>query len=287
MELQFAPRVDRKGGIDAMRKSRPFVALIAVGIVAVLVVTNAWTISRYNNARQRQTRSLAAQLALSGVLMSLLDAETGQRGYLISEDPQYLTPFVTARGQLREHLLEVRELLQDDPEQLSELAEVERLAMQKMRELEKNVAAQQQDETGTALELVRTDEGKLLMDEVRARVARLQERINLSFAERTEQTRNAFGLAFAVVLAASAGLIVLGILILWIDRDLAAREKLEISLREALEGERRSREAAEALANEVTAQTKEVEQALRDERSALERSERKVQELERRLGSDA
>lgn len=270
-----------------MRKSRPFVALIAVGIVAVLVVTNAWTISRYNNARQRQTRSLAAQLALSGVLMSLLDAETGQRGYLISEDPQYLTPFVTARGQLREHLLEVRELLQDDPEQLSELAEVERLAMQKMRELEKNVAAQQQDETGTALELVRTDEGKLLMDEVRARVARLQERINLSFAERTEQTRNAFGLAFAVVLAASAGLIVLGILILWIDRDLAAREKLEISLREALEGERRSREAAEALANEVTAQTKEVEQALRDERSALERSERKVQELERRLGIDA
>ena len=268
-----------------MRKSRPIIALVAVGIVAVLVVTNAWTIGRYNAARQRQTRSLAAQLALSGVLMSLLDAETGQRGYLISEDPQYLTPFVTARTQLRQHLLELRELVGDDPEQLAQIAGIERLSMEKMRELEHTVAVQQQDETTRALQLVRTDEGKLLMDEIRARTSRLQERINLSFAERTQQTQEAFTLASAIVFAASAGLILLGILLLWIDRDLAAREKLEASLREALDSERKSREAAEALAHEVTEQTKEVELRLRQERVAREESERKIRDLEQRLGS--
>lgn len=270
-----------------MRKSRPVVALVAVGILAVLVITNAWTMGRYNNARQRQTRSLSAQLALSGVLTALLDAETGQRGYLISEDAQYLTPFVTARTQLRQHLLDLRELSSDDPEQLSQIAEIERLAMEKMRELDKTVAVQQGDEPRRALQLVRTDEGKLLMDEIRARISRLQEKINLSFAERTQQTQEAFGLAFGILLAASAGLILLGLLILWIDRDLAAREKLEASLREALESERRSREAAEGLAHEVTEQTKEVEQTLRQERVAREQSERRIEELERRLNAGA
>lgn len=270
-----------------MRKSRPFVALIAVGILAVLVITNAWTMGRYNAARQRQTRSLAAQLALSGVLTALLDAETGQRGYLISEDAQYLAPFVTARTQLRRHLLDLRELSSDDPEQIAQIAQIERLAMEKMRELENTVAAQQGDEPRRALQLVRTDEGKLLMDEIRARISRLQEKINIGFAERTQQTQQTFSLAFIVLLAASAGLIVLGGLLLWIDRDLAAREKLEASLREALESERHSREAAEGLAHEVTEQTREVEKMLREERVARERSERTIEELQRRLTTGA
>ena len=80
-------------------------------LIAVLLVSG---LLAYQNTRQLRvdaawvTRSHQVLEALQGTLGAMTDAETGQRGYLLTQDGGYLTPFEAARARLPAELAQLR-----------------------------------------------------------------------------------------------------------------------------------------------------------------------------------
>jgi CHASE3 domain sensor protein len=105
--------------------------------------------------------------------MDLTDMETGQRGYLLTGDSEYLHPYADARGRIGTDFVSLRADLanQTQRERLLE-SQLESLAMSKQAEMERTITLRQQGYRHRSFKLVDTNEGKDYMDEIR-RIASL------------------------------------------------------------------------------------------------------------------
>ena len=105
------------------------------------------------------------------------DAETGQRGFVITGDESYLEPFDQAIKRLPADLEQLVQapgaLLKPD-----EIAKVRQLIEQKMAELRSTLEVRRSGGFEAALPLIREGTGKRVMDDLRAEVARLNEKQN-------------------------------------------------------------------------------------------------------------
>ena len=105
----------------------------------------------------------------------LKDAETGQRGFIITGDENYLLPFNQATERLPADLEKLRKhpSVVITPE---EVAKVTALIQQKMAELNSTIEVRRSRGLDATLPLVRAGSGKQLMDDLRSEVGRLRER---------------------------------------------------------------------------------------------------------------
>lgn len=113
-----------------------------------------------------------ARIEIRSVLVDLIDAETGQRGYLLTGEDSYLEPY--QRG--RSHILGMIRSQQRDGfmhEQLgADGEEIMRLAQGKLEELGRTVALRRGENLAAALEVVRQGYGKAVMDRARKLIER-------------------------------------------------------------------------------------------------------------------
>ena len=100
----------------------------------------------------------------------MLDAETGQRGYILTGEERYLEPYQRALQSLDSQIAKLRADLADDPEQLARLNRVEPLIRDKLAELAEGIRLRQQQGLNPALERIQTDRGKALMEQIRAAI---------------------------------------------------------------------------------------------------------------------
>ena len=106
------------------------------------------------------------------VTQTLLDeAETGQRGFLLTGRDMYLAPYLKARDEVEHHVTRVRELTADNPSQQARLAMLTPLVASKLAELARTVSNARASRRDEALRIVETDEGERLMELIRAAVA--------------------------------------------------------------------------------------------------------------------
>jgi signal transduction histidine kinase len=117
------------------------------------------------------TNALEVRQAEAELLSAVQDAETGQRGYLITDDPSYLTPFLSSRTRIAPLEAQLRRLTGDAPSQEARLDRLDALIDSKMRELDRTVSLERSGRTGDALTAVRTHEGRDLMLDIRAVLA--------------------------------------------------------------------------------------------------------------------
>jgi len=109
------------------------------------------------------------------VLLSLLkDAETGQRGFLLTTDEKYLDPFDGAEGRIDPTIKALTELTSDNPNQQRRLEELGPKVTTKMAELRKTIELHRgPNGSEAALALVRTNQGKTVMEDIRRVVAEM------------------------------------------------------------------------------------------------------------------
>ncbi len=100
----------------------------------------------------------------------LKDAETGQRGYLLTGEKRYLEPYLTARASVDEQLRELRELTSDNANQGPRIDAVEKLVDAKFQELQETIDLRSDQGLDAALAVVLTDQGKQVMDDIRTGV---------------------------------------------------------------------------------------------------------------------
>ncbi|WP_148597526.1 PAS domain S-box protein [Aquisphaera giovannonii] len=147
---------------------------------------------------------------LEGLLSVLKDAETGQRGYLLTSKEAYLAPYLAAREAVSGRLDRLQALIADNPSQRDRLLGLRRLASDKLSELAETVRLRQAGQADAALAIVQSDRGRQLMEEARATVADMEAEEDRLLSERTRVARRS-SLRTAASLAASTTLI-LGLL---------------------------------------------------------------------------
>ena len=105
--------------------------------------------------------------SLDHIIKNLDDAETGQRGYLLTEEERYLEPYKLATVKINEDIDELQELTGDNPVQQKNIDELKPMVAEKLAELEETINLRRAGDMEAAINLVLTDRGKNVMDKIR------------------------------------------------------------------------------------------------------------------------
>jgi methyl-accepting chemotaxis protein len=179
-----------------------FVLLVGVGVVAYQSIT---ALARTSYA---VTHTHVVLEHLTNVLSVLKDAETGQRGFVITGDEAYLEPYRAAVEALPTTLADLRDLLSGDVSQEKHLDELEPLTSQKMAELKRTVELRRNDGVDAATAVVRGGEGKGAMDQIRRIVEQMERGERDVLRERAEEVdASATGARWTLLVGTLVGLL--------------------------------------------------------------------------------
>jgi PAS domain S-box-containing protein len=172
-------------------------------------------------------------------LLSLVkDAETGQRGYLISREEHFLEPYQEALLRIGPSLRRMSSLLAEDDAQRQLLTRMDVLIQHKLEVLERTIALARAGRSAEAIEQVRSGEGKRLMDELRVLERKLREEEQRRLEEQNTRFGEVSRRADAIVLTGSGFLLsFIGFAALtcvrdWRTREHAVAEREELLARE-------------------------------------------------------
>ena len=102
------------------------------------------------------------------VLDDVQDAETGQRGYLLTGAPDYLRPYDRGTRDLRDAMQQLNGMLDGDPRSLEMMRRIEPGIDIKLEELARTIELRRNGDRDEAISLVKSDEGKREMDKLRS-----------------------------------------------------------------------------------------------------------------------
>ncbi|MBV8470622.1 MAG: CHASE3 domain-containing protein [Burkholderiaceae bacterium] len=178
----------------ALSFSLAFAMLAVIGIVSYRSV-DALTKTSYSVTHTHQVLE-----HVSSVLSQLKDAETGQRGYLLTGDDNYLDPFRTGTAGTPKLLQDLRELTADNPNQQRRLDAVAPLVEAKFAELRRTVELRRQSGLDAALKVVLTGEGKHVMDDIRQLADQMEREERELLKQRADEVESAAVSARATIL---------------------------------------------------------------------------------------
>ena len=142
---------------------------------AVLIGINETGYRRSTEALQEIERAQQTRVELSRLLQQMLDAETGQRGFLLTGDERYLQPYEAATAGLNQTIETLRGSYLTTPEELGELTELSRNISRKLAEMDLSVRLRKQGNEEAWRFILLTDVGREHMDSIRAQTAHLVE----------------------------------------------------------------------------------------------------------------
>ncbi|MBA2733560.1 MAG: CHASE3 domain-containing protein, partial [Acidobacteria bacterium] len=215
---------------------------IAAGFALLLAILFAVGLVSYRNTRKlirdsnRVVHSHEIIDGLEGTLSAIKDAETGQRGYIITGDEEHLKPYRTALPVINQRIERLKQLTVTDPEQPRRLADLEREVAERLQLLFEVIELRKTGGFAAAESAVSTGRGKKVMDNIRNTVAEMTERETL-LLERRRVESNASARNTTITLA-MLGALLLGFLpagYLIIKRDLKKRRQAEDALRQSEE----------------------------------------------------
>ncbi len=181
---------------------------VATWLAIALLASSAWLADA--NMRGIQLSSAVAdqvtavQLASERLLSSLKDAETGERGYLLTGDPAYLEPYEAARTRLDADFARLDAAPLMTLERTGRIGRIRQLAGAQLDELRRTIALRRSGQAEAALQMVRTDQGKRAMGAIRAEVDALQSAAEATLAQARIDIRAARAWAGVVGLGALA-----------------------------------------------------------------------------------
>jgi CHASE3 domain sensor protein len=183
--------------------------VIAVAAVAFISLLTYRSLQTRSIAAQRVTSTLAVLEQLQSILSLVKDAETGQRGFLLTGEDPYLEPNINAKAQLPEAFRRARQLVGEDQVQQQRLASLELAVNEKLAELDRIIALRRKGDVAGAIAAVRTDRGQVSMDRIRSMVTTMEASERTALATREQEWERAEFIATSVTFGGSALLLVL------------------------------------------------------------------------------
>lgn len=189
-----------------------------ISILLVLLIVGAisyQSIVKLMTAAEWRAHTFQVLIKNDELLSSLKDAETGQRGYLLTGEDRYLDPYKAALSRIDNNFQALDKLTADDQAQQT-LDTIRPLITEKLNELKGTIELRKSKGFEAAQKQVLTDEGKKAMDEIRAGMQVMKDRLNALLLQRdAEMQANAestyrtiiLGMLFACLLVVVAGLL--------------------------------------------------------------------------------
>ena len=152
--------------------------ILLMGLVLALAV-GVWNVmyisSDLSKDVNRELHVQAVLLETQKVLSALQDAETGQRGYVITAQPNYLEQYEAGVKAVDPAVNRLATLVQDDPIQTRRVTVLEQVIEAKLAELAETVSLMQNNHQSDALTVVVAEHGKVFMDQARIIIAGIVE----------------------------------------------------------------------------------------------------------------
>ncbi|MDD2735916.1 MAG: PAS domain S-box protein [Desulfuromonadaceae bacterium] len=186
--------------------------LIAVlALLVVLVVSLTFRSFRQIETAAEARRQIASTINLAGELQSeLLNAETGQRGYLLTGDESYLQPYLAVRDTIKVRLADLRQISRssDTDKNLDALVQ---LIDTKLAYLAKSIELRRAGRVADTLANVRSNQSKPLMDLIRAELDSVSKKKELVLQQREADFQSKLRVLFAVIAFASLMMLLLAL----------------------------------------------------------------------------
>jgi len=201
---------------------------VALAILIAIGATTFWGLERIAVARADRRHTVDVRDRLSRLLRALQDAETGQRGFLLTGREPYREPFVTGSLAARAELDSLLQIAAPDTDLTLPLRALTPAVEAKLAELTLTMDVRRERGAAAALQVVLTDRGRVLMDSVRAIIEGIQgvERARYDRVDAVVDRAGRWVRASSVV-GTILAVGFLGIAAVVVRRDLAARQAVE------------------------------------------------------------
>jgi signal transduction histidine kinase len=145
--------------------------IVLLGVLPALVLLAAFGYLTYGSLRLDQHRILIRRtdeiLATARAVESAVqDAERGQRGYLLTDNPRYLIPYTEGLDRLSQAMIQLQRQTPDQPDQQQRILVLQRSLATKLDELARTIDLHQQQGHDAALALINTDIGADAMEAI-------------------------------------------------------------------------------------------------------------------------
>jgi len=174
--------------------------VVSMGLIVILLIGNTW-LGYYNLHQLRENtawvaHSLEVLDALEEILSTMKDAQTGERGYIITGDRGYLEPYNAATAVIDEKVERLKRLTADNPAQQARLVPLEQQIRGELDALKRNIALETNG-MEAARRAVLTGAGKKALDAIRAQVDVLKQEEHDLLRERERRSRASYEVAVA------------------------------------------------------------------------------------------
>jgi len=173
-----------------------------IGLVALLAMVGLsfWMLERTRASTEEVLATREMRSALADLFSVMQDAETGQRGYLLTGEERYLQPYDDAVVAVEAGIKKVEGVARRQQEEGDFIAKLRPTIAGKLAELKKTVDLKRAGKSDEALSLVLQDSGKNLMDEVRLLLRNERDKVEARLYAAIElQSSNADALRWSTI----------------------------------------------------------------------------------------
>jgi len=178
------------------------VMLMAIGVFTAL----DWI--EYHQGRDEVLNRRKIFEHTNSLLLAVTDAETGQRGFILTGDPTYLAPYQQARETIPREFKSLNGFM-TDPDSGELLRKLRALVTEKMNELETTVNLRRQGDVHSSASQVKLGRGAQLMAEIRRAAGEIHDKQSALIEARSEEVRGRSDRAHLISIVSSAALLVL------------------------------------------------------------------------------
>ena len=173
--------------------------MITLLLLGIVLATLLFAIGRSDAAAQARHVAYRRITAIETILSDLKDAETGQRGYVLTGRDPYLAPFLTASRELPDETRRLSAGAVDDPSLREGAEQLGAIVSDKLTELRAVIAARRTQGFDAALRMVENGRGKALMDQARSLATDMEARLRIQVQRRDREIRLTYSLLFAIL----------------------------------------------------------------------------------------
>jgi len=195
---------------------------ITLAIFVIVGAVSYRSVTKQTEAAAWVAHTREVQNQLTQLLSNLQDAETGQRGYVITGVESYLAPYTDGTARVEENRRHLAELVSDNPRQQARADALAPLITDKLSELQQTVDVRKARDFAAAQSIVSSDRGKKTMDTIRTVIREMNSDEEALLKTRADAAQiDARDAKWTIVLGTLVTLVLAGLAGLVITRNIA------------------------------------------------------------------
>jgi PAS domain S-box-containing protein len=206
-------------------------AVIAAMMVLVNIALNVWTSQSFHHHVMQVSQTHSVMDESARLLLRVVDAETGQRGFVITGDESYLDVYQQGVSRARDRLLGLMIYSRDEPRTKVLVQDLQQILNQKLEELERTVRVRREQGFDSARDAISSNTGKDLMDRIRTNIDAIRYRHDELLIRRRDAMELAYRTTFLSAIATGLSVsVALGLLIWSGQRLFRSQQKQKMQL---------------------------------------------------------